>query len=195
MTNGTEEAAMRCARGVLAGGRRVAFAISVVIAFLLASAGSASAHPLGNFTINRYARVEVSTQIVRVYYVLDEAEIPTFQDRSRLDSDRPLVAGQRAAEISARLSLIVDGRRVPLHVGALELTLPTGQGGLPTLRLAIRFEGQLPSSAGSGATSHHSTLADANEVDRIGWREIVVVARGDARIGASSAPTKDVSDE
>jgi nickel/cobalt transporter (NicO) family protein len=198
MTNGSEEAAMRCTRGFLAGGRRVAFAISLAFVFLLAFAGSASAHPLGNFTINRYARVEVSTQIVRVYYVLDEAEIPTFQDRSRLDSDRQAFASQRADDIAAHLSLIIDGRPVSLHVGALELTLPPGQGGLPTLRLAIRFEGQLPSASGvSGVAGpgRRGTLADANEVDRIGWREIVVVARGDARIVSSSAPTNDVSDE
>jgi nickel/cobalt exporter len=193
MTGGAEEAAMHCSRGFLVGGRRVAAVVTVVVAFLLAFAGSASAHPLGNFTVNRYARVELSTQMVRVYYVLDEAEIPTFQDRSRLDSDRQRFAGERAADILAHLSLIIDGRPVTLHVGALELTLPAGQGGLATLRLAIRFEGQVP--AGSGGDRHHATIADANEADRIGWREIVVVARGDARLGASSAPGRDVSDE
>ena len=47
---------------------------------------AASAHPLGNFTINRFSRVEVSGHRLYVLYVLDLAEIPTFQagrDRRR----------------------------------------------------------------------------------------------------------------
>ena len=41
---------------------------------------TASAHPLGNFTINRYSRVEIGAQDIGVRYVLDMAEIPTFQE-------------------------------------------------------------------------------------------------------------------
>ena len=40
------------------------------------------AHPLGNFTINRYSRVEPSGDRLYVLYVLDLAEIPTFQARA-----------------------------------------------------------------------------------------------------------------
>jgi len=39
----------------------------------------ASAHPLGNFTINRFSRLETSGPRLYVLYVLDMAEIPTFQ--------------------------------------------------------------------------------------------------------------------
>src|SRR5205823_14228334 len=45
----------------------------------LASVGAASAHPLGNFTINRFARVEVAGHHLYVRYVVDMAEIPTLQ--------------------------------------------------------------------------------------------------------------------
>ncbi len=38
----------------------------------------AEAHPLGNFTINHYSRIELSPERLRVRYVLDMAEIPTF---------------------------------------------------------------------------------------------------------------------
>jgi hypothetical protein len=39
----------------------------------------AEAHPLGNFTINRYAGIEVAGRDVYVRYALDVAEIPTYQ--------------------------------------------------------------------------------------------------------------------
>jgi nickel/cobalt transporter (NicO) family protein len=193
MTSGDEECTMRCARGFFAGGRRIAAVIAIVLFSLLAFAGTASAHPLGNFTVNRYARVEISNQIVRVYYVLDEAEIPTFQDRSSLDPDPRGFAAQRAAVIAGHLKVTVDGQPLAMEVAASELSLPQGQGGLPTLRLAIRFEGRLP--AGAAGAARQGTVADSNEPDRIGWREIVVTARGDGRVTNSSAPGRDVSDE
>jgi nickel/cobalt exporter len=184
---------MRCAWGSFAGGRRIAVAIAIVLLSLLAFAGAASAHPLGNFTVNRYARVEISNETVRVYYVLDEAEIPTFQDRSSLDADRQLFIDQRAASVAAHLKLIVDNQPVVTHVAASELTLPPGQGGLPTLRLALRLEGRLP--PGPAGAARQAAISDSNEPDRIGWREIVVAARGNGRVTASSAPNRDVSDE
>ena len=47
----------------------------------------ASAHPLGNFTINHLSQVRISSDRVEVHYILDQAEIPTFQERQRFDSD------------------------------------------------------------------------------------------------------------
>src|SRR5690242_401019 len=45
----------------------------------------ASAHPLGNFTVNSYSRLEIGATGVKVYYVLDMAEIPTFQEKDQFD--------------------------------------------------------------------------------------------------------------
>ena len=57
--------------------------VLVVLAAALLAPVAAQAHPLGNFTINRFARVEVSGHRLYVRYVLDLAEIPTFQARQR----------------------------------------------------------------------------------------------------------------
>ncbi len=46
---------------------------------------AASAHPLGNFTVNRFSRIEVAGPRIYVRYVLDLAEIPTFQ-AGRIDA-------------------------------------------------------------------------------------------------------------
>ena len=53
--------------------------VLLAVAAALIGPAAASAHPLGNFTINRFSRVEVSGPRVYVRYVLDLAEIPTFQ--------------------------------------------------------------------------------------------------------------------
>jgi hypothetical protein len=47
----------------------------------------AQAHPLGNFTINHYTSLEFAEETARITYVLDFAEIPTLQQKARLDAD------------------------------------------------------------------------------------------------------------
>ena len=64
----------------------------------LARAGR-GAHPLGNFSVNHLAQVRVSTDRVDVRYILDQAEIPTFQERgmSRRRRARAQAGGGRAS--------------------------------------------------------------------------------------------------
>ena len=45
------------------------------------AAGTAEAHPLGNFSVNHLTVVSISDDRVDVRYVLDQAEIPTFRER------------------------------------------------------------------------------------------------------------------
>ena len=130
------------------------------VAALLAPA-AASAHPLGNFTINRFSRIEVSGQRIYVAYVLDLAEIPTFQ-AGRID------ARAYARRIARGTELTVDGHRAELVAGATALAHPAGAGGLRTTRLEVLLRG--PEINSSSAVAYH----DANYADRIGWKEIVV---------------------
>ena len=46
---------------------------------LVVFASVAIAHPMGNLSINHYARIEPGAKGVNVTYVLDLAEIPTFE--------------------------------------------------------------------------------------------------------------------
>ena len=50
--------------------------------------GAASAHPLGNFTVNHFAAVELAGNGVYVRYALDLAEIPTFQEGAEVRTAR-----------------------------------------------------------------------------------------------------------
>ena len=83
------------------------FLIALVALGLPAAAG---AHPLGNFTVNRYAELVASGDRLYLRYVLDLAEIPTFQE-----GDRVRAAGFPAA-LARRIEIRVDGRRAPLRV-------------------------------------------------------------------------------
>ena len=148
----------------------------------------AQAHPLGNFTTNRYAEVVASGKQIYVLYVLDLAEIPTFQARddvSRLGNER--YATQLARRLGNGISLTVGGsprRLVPLRHA---LAFPNGVGGLHTTRLEVVF------SAGA-ASSATINLHDRNFADRIGWREVVVRADNGAQVASSSAPATSASD-
>jgi nickel/cobalt exporter len=121
----------------------------------------ASAHPLGNFTINRFSRIEVAGQRLYVVYVLDLAEIPTFQ-AGHID------AQAYARRLSRGAELMVGGRRAQLSAVSTALAHPPGAGGLRTTRLEVLFRG--PVVTGSTSIEYH----DTNYADRIGWKEIVV---------------------
>ena len=58
--------------------------LSGLVLALVASAAPAppvaEAHPLGNFSINHYTALRTEADTVAVRYVVDLAEIPTFQE-------------------------------------------------------------------------------------------------------------------
>ncbi|HEX4698286.1 MAG TPA: nickel transporter, partial [Actinomycetes bacterium] len=125
-------------------GLRAGAVVVVGIAVLLGVPDAASAHPLGNFTVNRYSGLVVAAHGVRVDHVLDIAEIPTAQRSPAIDTDHD--GALSAAELSAwssgacgtaaaHLRLTVAGRAVALSVTTATARTLQGQAGLPTLRL------------------------------------------------------------
>jgi nickel/cobalt transporter (NicO) family protein len=149
------------------------------VGLALLTPGTAAAHPLGNFTINRFSRVELSGPRVYVLYVLDMAEIPTFQ-AGRID------AHTYAARIAAGAHLSVDGHRVRLTPVATALAHPPGAGGLRTTRLEVSLRG--PRLARPARVEYR----DTNYADRIGWKEIVVGARAPSESDELRAYPKDL---
>jgi nickel/cobalt transporter (NicO) family protein len=146
---------------------RLALVLLAVLCALVAPS-AAAAHPLGNFTVNRFSRVEVSGPRLYVRYVLDLAEIPTFQ-AGRIDPDA------YAKRIAHGTQLRVNGRRVPLVPLRSALAHPPGAGGLHTTRLETILRG--PRLHGPSRIAYR----DGNYRDRIGWKEIVVGARTPSR--------------
>ena len=60
-----------------------------LIALLLVPvlARPASAHPLGNYTVNRAVAVTIAADHVALLYLVDMAEIPTFNEITAIDTD------------------------------------------------------------------------------------------------------------
>jgi nickel/cobalt transporter (NicO) family protein len=161
--------------------RRAAFAIVVATAALALLVPGALAHPLGNFSINHLDQVRVSAGRVDVTYILDQAEIPTFQERGLAPS---LVLARKRAEVARRLALSVDGRRVPLAFGpGAEISFPPGQGGLRLTRVVLPLFARV---------SHPRSVAlhDGTFAGRIGWKAIVAQP-GSGTDVRSSAPSGD----
>ena len=162
--------------------RRIALALLALcgaLAALLATATTASAHPLGNFTVNRYAGIEIAGSDVYVRYALDLAEIPTYQLGAQIRrSGYPAVIAQD-------LVLTLDGRRVPLAVVEQRTITRPGAGGLKTLRVDVVYRAQ-----GRGTALE---FRDRSFPGRIGWREVTVSARDGGRLVAADVPATSAS--
>jgi nickel/cobalt transporter (NicO) family protein len=180
---------------------RLAVVAALAGGLLLAWAGGAAAHPLGNFTINQYTGLRLLPDLVRVDYVLDMAEIPAFQTRQQVDrdGDGQVSAAEAAAwrqascpRLAAGLALRLEGRRLGLTTTASRLSFPVGAGGLPTLRLECTLEtAKGPLAAGSGRAST-LTFTGGNYADRVGWREVVSVGDG-VTLTSSDVPSASAS--
>lgn len=175
---------------------------AAILVWLAPGAPAASAHPLGNFTINHYDRIDVSDAGVSVYSVLDMAEIPAFQERARIDADgngaideaeSAEYAQAKAHELSRGLVLRINGDVATLQPVTAAVTFPAGQGGLSLLRLTATFEARLPD--GWRSAPPRLRFEDNYYSDRLGWREIVVRGGAGVDVGDTTAPAQSVTDE
>jgi len=154
--------------------------LALVALALLLPAG-ASAHPLGNFSINHLDRLKVSSGRVDVTYILDQAEIPTFQERGLPPS---VVLARKKAEVERGLALTVNGARVPLaFAGPGQISFPPGQGGLKLTRVVLPLFARVTQP---GSVQLH----DGTFPGRIGWKAIVAQP-GSGTDVRSSVPSGD----
>ncbi len=181
--------------------RAVLRLVGVAVLFISASSG-VSAHPLGNFTINHFARIEAGQMRVRIHYVIDMAEIPAFQatqgmaknaDGSVSTEALNIYLERAAREHADGLIVLVDGRRVALRSLSQTITMPQGSGGLSTLRVEGEFEGDLGGEEEGRIRQIY--FEDTNNRGRIGWHEIVVVPAAYTKIFNSTAFGSQVTDE
>ncbi len=182
-------------------GRRRRFLVVMLLATLLLSwPASVWAHPLGNFTINRYSRLEPGRDHIDLIYVVDMAEIAAFQERQRMDadSDGAISPSEQADYLASaamalrqNLHLRAGNADLILRQQSQSLSFPPGQGGLVTLRLTLHFIADLP----AGANGRQISYGDDNYADRLGWQEIVVRPGAGVRLLDSTAPAEDASNE
>jgi nickel/cobalt transporter (NicO) family protein len=166
-----------------------AFGAAVAIALTLGAVVSAAptaahAHPLGNFSVNHLSTVRISDDRIDVRYILDQAEIPTVQERALTPGE---LLGRKRDEVLRGLGLTVDGRRVPLELeGRGLVSFPPGSGGLKT----SRFEFRLSSPVDSPRSVR---LDDRTFGKRVGWKAIVATP-GEGTAVRTDAPGNDPTD-
>ena len=151
--------------------------ITIAVWLSLALPTAAWAHPLGNFTINHYAGLNVSREAITIDYVLDMAEIPAFQEIGTFDanqngmpdsSETATYHSAKCESIRSDLDLRVNNRSATLALSSSSIEFPPGAGGLLTLRLTCNFNAALAKE------TTQISFSDNAYAERLGWREIVV---------------------
>jgi len=163
--------------------RRVASAVvalAAALAVAAAVAGPASAHPLGNFSVNHLDVVRVSADRVDVRYILDQAEIPTFRQR---DLSPAQVLDRTRALVARGVTVQAGGRPVPLRLApGGRISFPIGAGGLHTTRVELLLSARV-------ATRGAVVVRDATFPGRVGWRAVVVRPGAGTAVRASVPST------
>src|SRR5260221_459057 len=175
----------------------------IVFLFLVLTATSnikVSAHPLGNFSINQYSRIEVGASEVRIRQILDMAEIPTFQESARIDMDRDgklsqperdAYAIQFTPAFAANLRLSINGETIPLNIESTGVAVGNGAGDLPTLRFFWDLTAKVPKLK----DINNLSFRNLNYSDRLGWNEIVVERQAGISVFDSDAFGSAITDE
>jgi nickel/cobalt exporter len=155
-------------------------------------AGAMLAHPMGNFSVNHFARFYITEHGIRLQYVLDLAEIPTLDLLRNWDVDRSAGpeeinphAKQQAREWLRNLVITVNSRPVQAQFESARAVIADGAGNLPILRMEMRA--RIASAGGVLA------YEDRNYAERAGWKEIVVVRENGASLMKTSQSDKDLS--
>jgi ABC-type nickel/cobalt efflux system permease component RcnA len=176
--------------------RRIALAL-LFAALLLPRI--AFAHPMGNFSVNHYSKIDLLNDRIEIKYFIDLAEIPTFQELQqgsiKADVNDPAVTrfvAERGEELGRGLSLTLDDTRLELRFVSSGVIFPPGAGGLPTMKMGFVYEAPIPPKSDRSRLSLR--YADNNYAGHSGWKEIVA-GSALARIMNSTAPRTDRSEE
>jgi ABC-type nickel/cobalt efflux system permease component RcnA len=178
---------------------RLAVLAGITCAASVLVAGPASAHPLGNATVNHYDGLTLAPDRIDDHAVEDIAEIPTFQRRSAIDTDHDGVvsaaesaayATRQCASLAGGNHLTVGGTAVAWRVTSAAYTERAGAiGGLTVGRLVCDL--RAGSDLSSGATV---AVSDNWDGAGIGWHEMTAVANG-VSLHDSAVPAVSISDE
>ena len=153
------------------------------------------AHPMGNFSVNHYSKISLASDGIRVSYIIDLAEIPTYQELQQGNitaniADATQFVSARGREFARGLNLTIDGKPVGLRLLSTTVIFPPGAGGLPTMKMGFVYEAAYPAAA-SGSPGNLE-FVDNNYPGHAGWKEIVVHAP-EGQLSKSSVSQTDRS--
>jgi nickel/cobalt exporter len=158
----------------------------------------AAAHPMGNFAICHYTRLEAAKDSLKIHYLLDLAEIPTVDEKHTLDAnqdgtistaEKSTYLSAKVPEILSKLQLTIGGRQAAVKTVKSCLQLAPGAGGLETLKISVDLLVPLQPKPGGVLVQ----FKDENYAARTGWKEIIAVSGGGTTLLDSSASSTDRS--
>jgi nickel/cobalt exporter len=162
--------------------KRIALLAAVVGAFILLFAQPASAHPLGNFSVNQLASFTFAPDRVTVAGTIDLAELPTLQEKPSAGT-----APATCAAFAADLAVTVDGDRLKWTVSSSGFASTPGSAGLSTSRFSCTM--WAPAALADPSTVD---IANGYRADRIGWRELTATGSG-VHFAGAALPSESVS--
>jgi nickel/cobalt transporter (NicO) family protein len=152
----------------------------------------AAAHPMGNFSVSHYTRIELAPQRADITYVLDLAEVPAFEMLRdwKLDAASPPAAldakaAEQAQQWMRGLEFRSAGKPVTPKFLSVAIKLSEGTDRLPIARITstMRIDG----------VRGPLEFEDRNFPQRAGWKEIVIHAGDGAQIVQASQGDNDRS--
>jgi ABC-type nickel/cobalt efflux system permease component RcnA len=147
---------------------------------------------LGNFTVNQYCGLQLTSEVVNAHYAVVFGQLPALRELHLADTngdgvttqaERDAYAGYLAPILAQRLRLVIDGFSVPLRTQSWASSLPIEQGGF-SLRLDVQFSAPLP---GGEHATHRLSFANDNYPDEFGWNEMSVVSPASIAVFDSDA--------
>ncbi|MEV7951626.1 nickel transporter [Streptomyces rubiginosohelvolus] len=164
----------------------------------VASAPAATAHPLGNFSVNHHTGLVLRPDRIDAHIVVDHAEISALQERSGIDTDHDgkvsddesrVHAEKTCSDLSGRLHLSVGGTQAEWRRSSANLVYENGEAGLRTSRLtcSLTSPADLTEPAGIRAETDYDTR-------RVGWHEMTATGQG-VRITRTDVPATSTTRE
>jgi len=159
---------------------------------------------MGNFSISHYAGIRVERGFIEIRYLIDMAEIPTFQEIQKnglvTKPEDPTARGyvtKQAEMLKTGLRLTVDGHPLTLWTDSAQVIFPPGAGGLPTMKMGFVYRAALPelSHAYTEGQEYALYYRDDNFPSRVGWKEVVAKAGSGVTLLNASVPSKDRSSQ
>ncbi|MFF8965908.1 nickel/cobalt transporter [Streptomyces globisporus] len=162
------------------------------------SAPAASAHPLGNFSVNYHTGLVLRPDRIDARVVVDHAEISALQQRPAIDTDHDgrvsddesrIHAEKTCSDLSGQLHLSVGGTQAEWRRSSATLVYENGEAGLKTSRLtcSLTSPADLTEPAGIRAETDYDT-------QRVGWHEMTVTGHG-VRIARTDVPATSTTRE
>jgi len=176
--------------------------IFLTMFFSLLLVRAACAHPMGNFSVNHYSKIDLQGERIIIRYFIDLAEIPTYQELQQgniattdASSGSEIVTryvAARGMELGRGLILDIDGKPAALRLISSGVIFPPGAGGLPTMKMGFVYEAAYLSAVNRQRVNLRYT--DNNYPGHTGWKEIIAIASAGSLVG-SSVPATDRSGE